>query len=54
MAAVSVATRVAEEMRVPLGDLVGYGVRFDDATSQVGCGIVSPPTSMQGNTGRGN
>ncbi|MGJ8634770.1 MAG: ATP-dependent RNA helicase HrpA [Luteolibacter sp.] len=34
IAAVSVAKRVAEELRVPLGDFVGYQVRFDDKTSR--------------------
>ncbi|MEW5312087.1 MAG: hypothetical protein WDW38_003742 [Sanguina aurantia] len=34
VAASTVATRVAEEMGVPLGDLVGYCVRFDDVTTQ--------------------
>ncbi|KAJ3413595.1 ATPdependent RNA helicase [Chytridiales sp. JEL 0842] len=31
LAATSVATRVAEEMGVPVGDAVGYAVRFDEA-----------------------
>lgn len=35
VAAVTIAQRVADEMGVPLGDLVGYGVRFEDATNQV-------------------
>ncbi len=34
IAAVSVAKRVAEELAVPLGDFVGYQVRFDDRTSR--------------------
>ncbi|WP_411826139.1 ATP-dependent RNA helicase HrpA [Luteolibacter sp. AS25] len=34
IAAVSVAKRVAEELKVPLGDFVGYQVRFDDKTSR--------------------
>jgi ATP-dependent helicase HrpA len=34
IAAVSVAKRVAEELSVPLGDFVGYQVRFDDTTSR--------------------
>ncbi len=34
IAAVSVAKRVAEELSVPLGDFVGYQVRFDDRTSR--------------------
>lgn len=34
IAASSVATRVAEELRVPLGNLVGYQVRFEDKTSK--------------------
>lgn len=33
IAAVSVARRVAEELQLPLGGLVGYQVRFDDKTS---------------------
>lgn len=33
VAAVTVADRVAMEMGVELGDLVGYSVRFDDTTS---------------------
>lgn len=35
VAAVTIAQRVADEMGVPLGGLVGYGVRFEDATNQV-------------------
>jgi len=34
IAAVSVAKRVAEELRVELGGFVGYQVRFDDRTSR--------------------
>lgn len=34
VAAVSVATRVASEMAVELGGLVGYAVRFDDRSSR--------------------
>jgi ATP-dependent helicase HrpA len=34
LAAVSVARRVAEELKVPLGDFVGYQVRFDEKTSR--------------------
>ncbi|MGJ8642297.1 MAG: ATP-dependent RNA helicase HrpA [Luteolibacter sp.] len=34
IAAVSVAKRVAEELKVELGDYVGYQVRFDDMTSR--------------------
>lgn len=34
LAAVSVARRVAEELRQPLGGLVGYQVRFDEKTSE--------------------
>ena len=34
IAAVSVAKRVAEELKVPLGGYVGYQVRFDDKTSR--------------------
>lgn len=33
IAASSVARRVAEELDVELGELVGYSVRFDDVTS---------------------
>jgi HrpA-like RNA helicase len=35
VAAVTIAQRVADEMGVQLGGLVGYGVRFEDATNQV-------------------
>jgi ATP-dependent helicase HrpA len=34
LAAASVAKRVAEELQVPLGDYVGYQVRFEDRTSR--------------------
>jgi ATP-dependent RNA helicase DHX8/PRP22 len=34
IAARSVAKRVAEEMNVPLGQEVGYAIRFEDCTSQ--------------------
>jgi ATP-dependent helicase HrpA len=34
IAAASVAKRVAEELRVPLGSFVGYQVRFEDQTSR--------------------
>ena len=34
VAAMSVAKRVSEEMEVPLGDLVGYAIRFEDCTSK--------------------
>ena len=34
IAAASVAKRVAEELRVPLGGFVGYQVRFEDRTSR--------------------
>ena len=34
IAAASVAKRVAEELRVPLGDYVGYQVRFEDKTTR--------------------
>lgn len=33
VAAITVAARVAEERNVPIGDLVGYTVRFEDVTS---------------------
>eukprot|EP00047_Mylnosiga_fluctuans_P021813 m.109397 g.109397 ORF g.109397 m.109397 type:complete len:706 (+) comp9039_c1_seq1:13-2130(+) len=33
VAAISVATRVAEEMHARLGDVVGYSIRFDDCYS---------------------
>ncbi|XP_054167510.1 ATP-dependent RNA helicase DHX33-like [Oppia nitens] len=33
VAAISIATRVASEMNVQLGSVVGYAVRFDDMTS---------------------
>lgn len=32
-AAVTVARRVAEEQRCPVGDLVGYAVRFEERRS---------------------
>lgn len=41
MATVSVAQRVAEEMGCALGALVGYQVRFDDCTSEVGTWVLS-------------
>lgn len=34
VAAMSVATRVAEEMNVKLGEEVGYSIRFEDNTSE--------------------
>ncbi len=34
LAARSVATRVAEELRQPLGELVGYQMRFSDHSSE--------------------
>ncbi len=34
IAAASVSKRVAEELKVPLGDFVGYQVRFEDKTSR--------------------
>lgn len=37
MAAVTVAQRVAQEMGVDVGGLVGYGVRFEDITNKVIC-----------------
>ncbi|KAF9762984.1 Pre-mRNA-splicing factor ATP-dependent RNA helicase PRP43 [Nosema granulosis] len=33
IAAISVAKKVAEDMKTEIGNLVGYGVRFDNATS---------------------
>ncbi len=36
VAAMSVAKRVSEEMGVRLGDEVGYAIRFEDCTSEVG------------------
>jgi HrpA-like RNA helicase len=36
VAAVSIAQHVANEMGVCIGTTVGYGVRFEDATNQVG------------------
>lgn len=35
MAAISIAKRVAQEMRVSIGSLVGYKVRFEDCTDTV-------------------
>ncbi|KAG8089710.1 hypothetical protein GUJ93_ZPchr0011g27222 [Zizania palustris] len=37
VAAVSVARRVAQELGVPLGDEVGYAIRFEDRTSERTC-----------------
>ncbi len=37
IAAASVAKRVAEELKVPLGGFVGYQVRFEDKTSKDTC-----------------
>lgn len=34
VAAMSVAARVAQEMRVKLGNEVGYAIRFEDCTSE--------------------
>lgn len=34
VAAISIATRVSEEIGTTLGDIVGYSVRFDDTTSK--------------------
>ena len=36
VAAMSVAKRVSEEMNVSLGEEVGYAIRFEDCTSEVG------------------
>lgn len=36
VATISVAQRVAEEMGCSLGSVVGYQVRFDDCTAEVG------------------
>ena len=35
VAAMSVAKRVSEELDVPLGDEVGYAIRFEDVTCEV-------------------
>ena len=35
VAAMSVAKRVSEEMKVHLGDEVGYAIRFEDVTNEV-------------------
>uniref|UniRef100_A0A804R0Z6 RNA helicase n=1 Tax=Zea mays TaxID=4577 RepID=A0A804R0Z6_MAIZE len=37
VAAVSVSRRVAQELGVPLGDEVGYAIRFEDRTSERTC-----------------
>lgn len=37
VAAMSVAARVAEEMGVPMGQEVGYSIRFEDCTSEKTC-----------------
>lgn len=58
IAAVSVAKRVAEELSVPLGDFVGYQVRFDDKTSRetrikfMTDGILLAETQGDGNLNR--
>lgn len=36
VAAMSVAKRVSEEMSVRLGEEVGYAIRFEDVTAEVG------------------
>ena len=36
VAAMSVAKRVSDEMGTSLGDDVGYAIRFEDCTSEVG------------------
>ena len=36
VAAMSVAKRVSEEMQVNLGEDVGYAIRFEDCTTEVG------------------
>ena len=36
VAAMSVAKRVSEEMDVKLGEEVGYAIRFEDVTAEVG------------------
>lgn len=36
VAAMSVAKRVSEEMNVRLGEEVGYAIRFEDVTAEVG------------------
>lgn len=36
VAAMSVAKRVSDEMGTSLGDEVGYAIRFEDCTSEVG------------------
>ena len=38
VAAMSVAKRVSEEMDVDLGEVIGYAIRFEDVTSEVGIG----------------
>ena len=35
VAAMSVAKRVSEELDVPLGEEVGYAIRFEDVTCEV-------------------
>lgn len=35
VAAMSVAKRVSDEMGTPLGEEVGYAIRFEDCTSEV-------------------
>ena len=51
VAAMSVAKRVSEEMGCVLGEDVGYAIRFEDVTSEVGvvqmkhflCLVLMPP-----------
>lgn len=49
VAAMSVAKRVAEEMEVDLGGVVGYAIRFEDCTSketQIKCESIEDPFRM--------
>ena len=40
VAAMSVAKRVSEEMRVKLGEEVGYAIRFEDVTTEVRANLI--------------
>ena len=45
VAAMSVAKRVSEEMRVKLGEEVGYAIRFEDVTTEVRANLIIYKTS---------
>lgn len=49
VAAMSVAKRVSDEMGTGLGQEVGYAIRFEDCTSEVGyitvCALLCPAST---------